>query len=63
MKKKKLMVILVLLLVLTSFFTIITYAKYMSMSHGNGSKAIAKWEVDTNNQNDKNVNIVAGEGC
>lgn len=61
-KRKFLLFLLLYLVVFTSVLSMITLSKYSSVSSGNGSMKIAKWNVTlntSNNQND-NINLISG---
>ncbi len=55
-------IVLIVLAVLTSFFSVATFAKFREAINSSSSDVtIAKWNVQTSNDENKNVSVIAGE--
>lgn len=61
-KKKFLVFLLIYLIMATSVLSIVTLSKYTSISSGNGSMQIAKWDVtiNTSSNTSDNINLISG---
>lgn len=59
-KKKFVIFLFIYFTFFTSFFTMRTLSRYISVVRTDGEKTIAKWDVVVGNENTDTINLVAG---